>query len=333
MRKKILVALPPWIAYGIGDAIMLPLALGTKVELCPNFEPDAVYKNIGKFTIAFAAPFHYRYLRDNISTLSLKKKEQLKNVECFVSGGDRISIEENKEFEEIFGTVVVNGYGNNEGWGALTVNPIKFNKYGTVGIPKYDEIIVSYDAEMGVELPYGEVGEICSLSNTQFLEYENNEIATNECKKNHEDSHIWLHTGDLGYVDSDGFLHLGGRARRVIVRLGFKISAYTIEDVISQSPYVSECVAVSVDDINEEHVPMVYVILKEEFNNKEDIVNILYEYCKDNLKENEVPKYIRVVDNLPYTQNGKYDFVKLEFEGNKFVENLLDKDVRVKRKK
>ena len=261
-----------------------------------------------------------------LSPITEKQKKDFKYVECFVSGGDKITIEENKEFEEVFDTIVVNGYGNNEGWGALSVNPVNYNKYGTVGIPKYDETIISYDSEKGIELPYGEIGEICSLANTQFLEYENNVVATNECKKMHDDGKIWLHTGDLGFIDNEGYVHLGGRSRRVIIRLGFKISAYTIEDNISQNPFVKECVAISVEDSNEEHVPMVYVVLKDEYKQKkEDIKEILFDSCNRTLKEYEVPKYIQIVDELPYTQNGKYDFVKLEAEGNEFVQKQGNK--------
>ena len=59
--------------------------MGTKVELCPNFDPDSVFKNVGKFTIAFAAPFHYRYLKDNINKLTDKQKKQFEKVECLRS--------------------------------------------------------------------------------------------------------------------------------------------------------------------------------------------------------------------------------------------------------
>ena len=331
--KQLLVALPPWIAYGIGDAIVLPLSMGTKVELCPDFNPDSVFKNVGKFTIAFAAPFHYRYLKDNMNKLTAKQKKQFEKVECLVSGGDKITAEENKEFEEIFNTVLVNGYGNNEGWGALTVNPTQYNKYGTVGIPKYSETIISYDSERGIELPYGEVGEICSLANTQFIGYENNVEETKKCKVLHDDNKEWLHTGDLGYVDQEGFVHLGGRARRVIVRLGFKISAYTIEDNIVENMFVKECVAVSVKDQEEEHVPMAYVVLKEQYkSNADDFHDLIFENCKKSLKEYEIPKYIKIVDELPYTSNGKYDFRKLEKEGNEFVEQQINISSRMLKK-
>lgn len=325
--KKVLVALPPWIAYGQGNATIASLAYGSKVELSPNFDSDTLCKYIGKYTFAFAAPFHYRYLKEHFNELSEKEKIKFKMVECLVSGGDKITIKENEEFEKIFGTTLINGYGNNEGWGALTVNPTEHNKYGTVGIPKPGDIIISYDVNTGLENKYGELGEICSLTNTSLLHYQDNEEETKKILQIHSDGNSWIHTGDLGFVDEEGFVHLRGRSRRVITRLGFKISAYTIEDKIIEHPSVKECVAIAVKDVLEEHVPMAYIVLKDEYKcMQETIENDIYCMLKKELKEYEIPKYFMIVDSLPYTQNGKYDFINLEKQGNDYVENLKIKE-------
>lgn len=319
--KILLNALPPWIAYALGNAILYPLTLGTKVKLCPNFESNVVMDNIGTFTIAFAAPFHYRYIRDNYSKLSGKQRKSLSRIECLVSGGDKITVEENKELEEILQTTLINGYGNNEGWGCITANPVLHNKYGTVGIPKHGETVIAYDNDSKRELPYGECGEICALTESLFLCYKGDEQATDLVKKVHSDGRIWLHTGDIGYVDEEGFVVLSGRARRVIVRQGFKISAYTIEDKVCEHSFVKECVAVEVKDEVEEHVPMAFVVLQGDVS-KEEAIQSITEKCKTELKEYEVPKYFRCVDSLPYTQNGKYDFRLLEQMGNEYVDTL-----------
>ncbi len=319
--KTLLDALPPWIAYALGQAVLFPLSMGAKVKLSPTFDPDVVMKNLGTFTISFAAPFHYRYIRDNFSSITFKQRRGMSLVDCFASGGDKISVEENRELEQILGAVLINGYGNNEGWGCLTVNPVNANKYGSVGIPKYGETIIAYDVDSGKELTYGESGEICSLTDTIFLGYDNNPTETDIVKQMHSDGKTWLHTGDLGFVDEDGFITLNGRARRVIVRQGFKISAYTIEDKITEHPAVKECVAVQVRDAVEEHVPMVYIILKDETADKDTVKQRIYDKCRSELKEYEIPKYIQIVSELPYTQNGKYDFRLLENQGNEFVDN------------
>ena len=310
--KSLLCYLPPWIAYALGDAIILALALGTKVVLSPTFDPDKIVKYLGKFTICFTAPICYRYLKDHYVDLTSKQKRGIEKIECLVSGGDKITAEENAEMEHVLGTAIVNGYGNNEGWGALTVNPVNHNKYGTVGIPKYGETIIAYDNDTQRELPYGESGEICALTDTLFLGYENNESETNAVKKLHSDGRVWLHTGDLGYVDEEGFVTLNGRARRVIVRRAFKISAYTIEDVICTHSEVKECVAVEVDDPEEEHVPMAYIVLNSRHENVDAVENSIREFCSEKMKDYEIPKYFIFVDALPYTANNKYDFRLLE---------------------
>lgn len=320
-NKILLDLLPPWIAYALGQAILYPLAMGCKVILCPTFEPDAIMEYIGKFTVSLAAPFHYRYLNDHFETLSDRKKKRFfEMVDGFVSGGDKITIEENRIFERVFRAPLVNGYGNNEGWGCLTVNSAKHNKYGSVGIPKYGETVISYDNDNEIELSFGSSGEICALADTAFLYYESNAEATHAVKKIHPDGKTWLHTGDLGYVDEDGFVFLQGRLRRVIVRAAFKISAYTIEDKISEHPAVKECVAVEVNDKEEEHVPMAYIVLKNSNEmNKQNVCDSIIDKCKNELKAYEVPKYFRFVESLPYTQNGKYNFRLLEEQGNEYV--------------
>ena len=327
--KIALVALPPWIAYGLSNAMIMPLALGTKIELSPNFDKDVLTKYIGKFTISFAAPFHYRYLKDNFNNLTAMEKNAFMITECLVSGGDKISPEENAEFEKTFGCVLVNGYGNNEGWGALTVNPTRANRYGSVGIPLRDATILAYDDNQKKELQYDELGELCSLSNTIFLYYKDMPEKTEQVKKPLEISgygNHTLHTGDLGYIDKDGFIFLGGRIDRVIVRLGFKISAYTIEDKVTELPEIKECIAVSVKDDEEEHVPMIFITTKEGITlSDEEIKRIINDKCFSELKEYEVPKHIMVVKSLPYTSNNKYDFRALEDKGNQYVDSLVAK--------
>ncbi len=320
--KVVFVALPLWIAYGLGNAVIFSLAMGAKVELAPDFEPDVIYKNIDKFTMSFGAPFHYRYLKNNFSSLSKEQQEISRQKDCYVTGGDKVSVQELKEFEEMFNAPLINGYGCNEGWGALTANPLKGNRHGSVGIPKYGETIIIYDSENDCELPYGEVGEIWCRAETQFLYYENNPEKTNEIKQTHYNS-TYINTGDYGYIDKDGFVYVEGRKERVITRLGFKISAYTIEDKITEHPAVKECVTIAVEDKDEEHVPMSYIVLKDEFKSNTDLIKAdIEDKCVSELKQNEIPKYFRIVDALPYTSNSKYDFRLLEKKGNEYVHSL-----------
>lgn len=323
--KSVLVALPPWIAYGIGDAVLMSLALGSEVMLCADFEPNAVFRNIGNFTLSYAAPFHYRFLREHYNELSNSQKAFLReHVDCMITGGDKYAANENEADEKLFGTKVLNGYGNNEDWGALSVNPMSNNKYGTVGLPKYGETTIVVDDDNN-EVPYGVEGEICTLSNTRFMNYENNQEATNKTLQKHSDGKIYLHTGDQGFIDNEGYIHLSGRKERVIIRLGFKLSAYTIEDAITSLPYINECIAVEVPDSEEEHVPMVYVVPSKDCNyTDKEIISKLMIDCHSKLKENEIPKYIKIVPELKYTDNNKYDFRYYEEQGKQFVRDFIN---------
>lgn len=317
-KKKLLVVVPPFVAYGLANSLYLALAFGMNAELCPSFDPNVVFNNLGKFNMCFAAPFHYRYLADNISKIN---KRDLKQIECLISGGDKITIEELKELKEILGSGIINGYGNNEGLGAVTFNPYNGNKFGTVGIPKYGDEVIIYDSEAQKELKYGETGEVCYKTDTMFMKYTNNEKETKRVKRQHEDGSYWVHTGDLGSIDADGFLTLEGRSQRVIVRLGFKISPIVIENIVERHPAIKECMAIAVHDAEEEQVPMLFYTLKEEYlSNINEINEEIKSLCSVSLKENTIPKYYSFLEQMPYTDNNKYDFKKLEELGQIYVE-------------
>lgn len=318
-KKSLLVVVPPFVAYGLADSLFLALAFGMKAELSPKFDPNVVFNNLGKFNLCFAAPFHYRYLADNISKI---KKKDLEEMECLISGGDKITIEELKQLKEILGLGIINGYGNNEGLGAVTYNPNNANKFGTVGIPKFGDEVIIYDTEAKKELKYGEIGEVCYKTDTMFMEYSNNEDETNRIKQKHVDGAYWVHTGDLGSMDAEGYLTLEGRSQRVIVRLGFKISPMAIESVIEKHPAVKECMAIAVPDEEEEHVPMLFYTLKDEYLTElEKVEEEIKVLCSTSLKENMIPKHYSFIESMPYTDNNKYDFRKLEELGKKYVED------------
>ena len=326
--NTLLVTVPPFVAYGLIGSYFLALSHGMKAELCPVIDAVTVYDNLGKFDISFGAPLHYRYLKDQIDTKKDQDKiKDLLKVKAFVTGGDKISEKELKEIEELLKSYgcyapVLNGYGNNEGLGAECVNPYMHNKHGSIGVPLPFNKFVAVDLNTGEELKYGEVGEICVQTETKFQEYTNNPIATNEIKQVHSDGNEWLHSGDLGYIDEEGYIFLKGRLRRVIIKAAFKISPDTIEKVICSHSAVKDCVTVGVNDPKDLSVPMAFIVLKEEYlDNKNQILEEIKEICKKGLKDYEFPTYFEFIDAIPYTANNKQDFRKLENLGNELIEN------------
>jgi len=302
--------IPPWVAYGLVNGTLDLLAMGTKIELFPTLEPNSVYRYIGKYNAALAVPIHFRYLQDHYSSLSERKRRQLRQV-LFVSGGDKISIEEIEIWEKTFGAKILNGYGSSECLGGVCINPFNHNKYGTVGIPRKDIVIAAFDTDTGRELGFGERGELCIRTDSVFLEYLNNPTETSSIKVTHNDGLIWYHTGDLGFVDEEGYITLLGRTRRVITRAGFKISAYLIEQKITELDEIAEACVVEAKDEIEEHVPFAFIKLKKNVST-EDITGKVLTKCRKELKVHEIPKYVKVIEEIPYTPNRKYDISQLE---------------------
>ena len=344
------ISIPPFIIYGLGNSIYASMAFTMKAEMNPFVEENTVYNDLGKFDISLAAPLHYRYLynklkelNDDINRLekdnSLASKKELKHkmkdlkrvldgidkAKVFVSGGDKIGLEELIEMQQAFNKIIVNGYGNNECLGATIVSPMYANKPGSIGIPMKGIDIKIVNPETGIVLPQGEIGELQISSDNLFVEYLNNPSETNKIKELDKFGKSWVKTGDLCYIDKDGYIIPKGRNRRLIKKEAFKISPDTIEDVISSLPFVQECVVVGVDDEKSLSVPMAYIVLNNKNISFESVVDQIKEKCIEELPDYEIPSYFQQIDKIPYTPNDKQDFRALEDMGNEYVRNINSK--------
>lgn len=302
---------PSWVGYGLINSMASGLALGMKVITYPGVDADLLCRMNGKYDVTFAVPYHYRYLAEHI--------DDIKNMTrplALVSGGDKISAKEVIDFQNIYASKgcnapILNGAGSNEILGAGCVNPLGHNRPGSIGVPLYKDVVSIFDSDTLEEKTVGECGEICYLSDAAFQEYDGDVEQTATVKRMHADGKIWIHTKDLGYMDSDGFIYISGRLSRVITVGGFKIAASSIEDVIQECEYVKECVAVAVPDKEQGEVPAVFIVLKNNISieNVEDEIN---KYCKERIKGRALPQFMGFLDQIPYTSNNKQDYKKLE---------------------
>ena len=340
------ISIPPFIIYGLGNSIYASMAFTMKACMNPFVEENTVYNDLGKFDISLAAPLHYRYiykcltkLNDEINILekdnSLESRKELKSkmkelkrildgidrAKVFVSGGDKIGADELIEMEHLFNKIIVNGYGNNECLGATIVSPMYANKPGSIGVPMKGIEVKVVNPNTEEALPQGEVGELYISSNNLFVRYLNNEEETNRIKVMDDQNKEWVKTGDLCYVDNDGYIIPKGRNRRLIKKEAFKISPDTIEEVINSLPYIQECVVVGVDDLKSLSVPMAFVVLKDNTMDFEGVKDEIITKCINDLPDYEVPSYFYQIDMIPYTPNDKQDFRKLESMGNELVKN------------
>lgn len=350
------ISIPPFIIYGLGNSIYASMAFTMKAEMNPFVDENTVYNDLGKFDISLAAPLHYRYMYKQLIELnksitelekdnSLEAKKELKQkmkelkrvltgidrAKVFVSGGDKIGADELIEMQQTFNKVIVNGYGNNECLGATIVSPMYANKPGSIGVPMEGIEVKVVNPETEEILPQGEIGELYISSDNLFVEYLNNPDETNKIKVIDELEKQWVKSGDLCYIDKDGYIIPRGRNRRLIRKEAFKISPDTIEEVISSIPFVQDCVVVGVDDEKSLSVPMAFIVLKDETLSFDEVKDQIKEKCVEELPDYEVPTYFEQIEKVPYTPNDKQDFRALEELGNSIVRNKAAKKL-VKKK-
>lgn len=350
------ISIPPFIIYGLGNSIYASMAFTMKAEMNPFVDENTVYNDLGKFDISLAAPLHYRYMYKQLIELnksitelekdnSLEAKKELKQkmkelkrvltgidrAKVFVSGGDKIGADELIEMQQTFNKVIVNGYGNNECLGATIVSPMYANKPGSIGVPMEGIEVKVVNPETEEILPQGEIGELYISSDNLFVEYLNNPDETNKIKVIDELEKQWVKSGDLCYIDKDGYIIPRGRNRRLIRKEAFKISPDTIEEVISSIPFVQDCVVVGVDDEKSLSVPMAFIVLKDETLSFDEVKDQIKEKCVEELPDYEVPTYFEQIEKVPYTPNDKQDFRALEELGNSIVRNKATKKL-VKKK-
>lgn len=216
---------------------------------------------------------------------------------------------------------ICQGYGLTETASGVSINLSNdITKLGSVGIPFINTVISIFSQDSCEELTYGNIGEICISGPSLMLGYLKNEQATKDMIKTHSDGSVWLHSGDLGYMDKDGFLYIEGRIKRMFVRYnGAKVFPPVIEKVIMKHMAVKKCIVVGKQDPENSvgQVPAVFIILNSEFEGKESAVEEeLKALCDRSLPDYEKPCDWRFIDKFPITLIGKVDYLTLEKMAN-----------------
>lgn len=308
-----LAIMPNFHGFGLSVLMHTPLSLGCYTILVPRFDAkkfDILFKET-KPTCVLGVPTLYEALLNckNVSNLDLSF---LKYV---VSGGDLLS----KNLEDRFNNylkehgssaTITQGYGLSEGLAAVSLACDSINKSGSVGIPLPGNYIKIIDGDRKI-VPYGTVGEIVIHSKGLMMGYLNDESETNSALQVHDDGYVWLHTGDLGYMDEDGFIYYKGRRKRMIISSGYNVYPSHVEEVIESHPAVLQCTVIGVPHPYKQEVCKAFIVLKPGFHGlfiKSEIKN----YCKKNLAKYMVPYYYVYRKNLPKTKLGKVDFKKLQ---------------------
>ena len=313
--------MPPFIAYGFACGIHLPLTLGIKVVIVPNADVSKLGSLVLKYKPQhmFGVPTHYQQL----ATDPRLKNKDLSFIRMYAAGGDAISVGAEENVNEFLAAhnvefPMAKGYGMTEVSSAATAAAGPITKPGSAGIPLVDTIVSVFEPGTTKELPIGEQGEICICSESIMKGYYHKPEETAAVKQVHPDGRTWVHTGDVGYIDEDGFVFVGSRIKRLIIRPdGFKVFPSMIENAISHHPAVRQCSVVGcvAKDHAQGRLPFVFVVLDPAAaDKKRQILRELRQLCVEELPEYVQPVAYKFISEMPLTPVGKIDYRKLEEE-------------------
>ncbi len=309
-----LAIMPNFHGFGLSVLMHTPLALGCYSILIPKFDSrkfDTLFKET-RATCVLGVPTLYEALINCHN----EKDLDLSFLKYVVSGGDLLSKKLEDDVNKFLKdhnskAIITQGYGLSEALAAVTLACDKINKSGSVGIPLAGNYIKIIDPATQKERPYGKVGEIVINSKALMMGYLNDESETNTALQVHKDGHVWLHTGDLGYMDSDGFIFYKGRQKRMIITSGYNVYPSHVEEVIEAHPAVLQCTVVGVPHPYKQEVGRAFIVLNEGYH-KLLVKSSIKEHCKKNLAKYMIPQDFVFRKKLPKTKLGKVDFKKLQ---------------------
>ena len=297
---------------GLTSILIPEYNTGKFADLVRDFKPNRVA----------CSPACYEVLLDYIE----KGKIDISCLRNPIVGGDLINKKTEEKLNEALkktneNNVLLKGYASTEVTAGGTCNlNNKINKIISVGIPFPNVEIKIVDPDNNKELKYNELGEICFSGTNVMKEYYNNPQETEKVLKLHEDNKKWLHTGDVGYIDEDGFTYIKDRIKRIIIRNdGCKVYPSFVEAVILKHKYVKYCSVVGTDDLEHSQgkLPYAYVVLNDECDKSPlEIENEIYKICIDNLPSYSIPIEIDFVQQLSKTKIGKNDYAELSRQAN-----------------
>lgn len=309
-----LAIMPNFHGFGLSVCMHTPLTLGCYTIMIPTFNSkkfDTLFKKT-RPTVVLGVPT----LFEALINCHNEKNLDLSNIKYMISGGDVLSksLEErvNEYLKEHNSKAkITQGYGLSEALAAVTLAHDEVNKSGSIGIPLPGNHIKIINPANRKTLKYGQTGEIVIHSKAFMMGYLNDESETNTALQIHDDGHIWLHTGDLGYMDKDGFIFYQGRAKRMIVSSGYNVYPSHVEEIIEAHPAVLQCSVVGIPHPYKHEVVKAFIVLKEGPHSL-FIKAEIKEYCKKNLAKYMVPYQIVYRKQLPKTKLGKVDFKALQ---------------------
>lgn len=295
-QGKFVCVIPMFHIYAMSTTMNHAILSGSSILILSKFDLNELMRSIDKYkpNLFMGVPAMY-------GAIAMREGHNydLSSIEACMCGSAPISVAVHEKFEKITGGKLREGYGLSECSPAVALTPIYGRvKYGSAGVPVPDTDVKIVDPQTGVEITEPNVvGEIV-VKGPQVMQgyWEQPEETAMVLKDG------WLHTGDLGSLDEDGYVYIADRLKDMIIMGGEKIYPREIEDLLYAHPAVKEVAAIGVPHPLRGEVPQAYVVLKEDAATSE---KELRQYCAEHLSKFKVPAKIEFIEALPRNSVGK----------------------------
>ena len=322
---KILSIMPVFHGFGLGICIHTALYMGGVCIILPQFNANDFDKLLTRYkpNIIAGVPSLFEVMLKN------KRMEgvDLSFLRCVISGGDSLSeslkLKVDKFLKDHGAKVEVReGYGLTECVTGSCMIPHNKYKGGSIGIPYPDTYYKIINSDTLEELPYNQDGEIVLSGPTVMKGYLDEPVETAETLKVHKDGRIWLHTGDLGCMDEDGFLYFKQRIKRMIISSGYNVYPQYVENVIDSVPEVLLSCVIGIDHPLKVQVAKAFIVLRDGVEPTDEIREKIKKACEENLAKYSWPFEYEFRKELPKTLVGKVAFKVLMDEEKAKKENI-----------
>ena len=314
---KMLSIMPMFHGFGLGVSIHSMLVNGGRCVLVPRFTPQTYAELLRKHKPNFIAgvPTLYEALLrlDGLDDLDLSC------LKGMFSGGDSLPVELKKRIDAFLkdhkATIEVReGYGTTECVTASCLTPSGLAREGSIGIPFPDTYYKIVMPGTEIEVPYGQEGEICLAGPTVMMEYVNHPQETADTLRKHADGLTWVHTGDLGVMDKDGYIYFRQRIKRMIVTSGYNVYPSQIEGILDKNECVHMSCVIGVKDPYKMQKVKAFIVLKPGYEPSDETREKIMDYCRKHIAKYALPYEIEFRDELPKTLVGKVAYRILEEE-------------------
>lgn len=314
-KDSVLAILPVFHGFGLGLCVHTPLTVGASSILVPEFSADIYIDNLVRQSPSFIAGVPTLF--QNLLQQPRFRRVDFSRLRGAYCGGDSLTSDLKRRFDAALAAQgssveLMEGYGLTECVTACTVSPPGHYREDSIGIPIPGMRLKVVAPGTTTEVPDGQDGEFCVHGPTLMNGYLNDPDATARTLRPHDDGLTWLHTGDIGTRDEDGYFSFKGRQKRIIKVSGVSVYPTQVEQVLEAHPSVRRACVVGVPDEYQMSAVKAYVVLADGARADQQTLDAVRAHCRRHLITWAVPRAIEVREELPTTLVGKIAYTRLE---------------------